>query len=71
MRLDGRGCRLPRGVSTMVANTGRKAVAAFADHETNLSADNLGNAGGLGNCALAKRRGVVTAFGTWPVLPGR
>jgi hypothetical protein len=55
----------------MVANTGRKAVAAFADHETNLSADNLGNAGGLGNCALAKRRGVVTAFGTWPVLPGR
>jgi Flp pilus assembly protein TadG len=48
------------GINTMVANTAAQGGCAFACHETNPSADNLGNAGGVDNYTLAKNLGVVT-----------
>jgi Flp pilus assembly protein TadG len=48
------------GINTMVANTSAQGGCAFACHETNPSADNLGNAGGVDNYTLAKNLGVVT-----------
>jgi Flp pilus assembly protein TadG len=48
------------GIATMVANTSAQGGCAFACHETNPSADNLGNAGGVDNYTLAKNLGVVT-----------
>jgi Flp pilus assembly protein TadG len=48
------------GITTMVANTQAQGGCAFACHESNPSADNLGNAGGIDNYALAQKLGVVT-----------
>jgi Flp pilus assembly protein TadG len=48
------------GINTMVANTSAQGGCAFACHETNPSADNLGNAGGVDNYTLARNLGVVT-----------
>jgi Flp pilus assembly protein TadG len=48
------------GINTMVANTSHQGGCAFACHETNPSADNLGNAGGVDNYQLAKNLGVTT-----------
>ena len=44
----------------MVANTSAQGGWAFACHETNPSADNLGNPNGEDNYTLAKNLGVVT-----------
>jgi Flp pilus assembly protein TadG len=48
------------GIATMVANTSAQGGCAFACHESNPSADNLGNAGGVDNYTLASKLGVVT-----------
>jgi Flp pilus assembly protein TadG len=48
------------GIATMVANTSAQGGCAFACHQTNVAADNLGNAGGVDNYTLAKNKGVVT-----------
>jgi Flp pilus assembly protein TadG len=48
------------GINTMVANTSAQGGCAFACHQTNVAADNLGNAGGVDNYTLAKNKGVVT-----------
>jgi Flp pilus assembly protein TadG len=48
------------GINTMVANTQSQGGCAFACHETNPQADNLGNPGGIDNYQLAKNLGVVT-----------
>ena len=48
------------GINTMVANTPAQGGCAFACHESNPSADNLGNAGGVDNYTLASQLGVVT-----------
>ncbi len=48
------------GIQTMVANTSAQGGCAFACHESNPSADNLGNPGGEDNYTLAKNLGVVT-----------
>jgi Flp pilus assembly protein TadG len=48
------------GINTMVANTSSQGGCAFACHETNPSADDLGNPGGEDNYTLAKNLGVVT-----------
>jgi Flp pilus assembly protein TadG len=48
------------GINTMVANTSAQGGCAFACHEFNPSADNLGNAGGVDNYTLAQNLGVVT-----------
>jgi Flp pilus assembly protein TadG len=50
------------GINTMVSNTSAQGGCAFACHETNPSADNLGNPGGSSqdNYALAKSLSVVT-----------
>ena len=48
------------GINTMVANTASQGGCAFACHESNPSADNLGNPGGVDNYTLAKTLGVVT-----------
>jgi len=48
------------GISTMVANTQAQGGCAFACHESNPAADNLGNPGGIDNYALAQKLGVVT-----------
>jgi Flp pilus assembly protein TadG len=48
------------GINLMVANTAAQGGCAFACHETNPSADNLGNAGGVDNYTLARNLGVVT-----------
>jgi Flp pilus assembly protein TadG len=48
------------GINTMVANTAAQGGCAFACHESNPSADNLGNPGGIDNYNLAKNLGVVT-----------
>jgi Flp pilus assembly protein TadG len=48
------------GISTMVANTSAQGGCAFACHESNPAADNLGNPGGIDNYALAQKLGVVT-----------
>jgi Flp pilus assembly protein TadG len=48
------------GINTMVANTQSQGGCAFACHESNPSADNLGNPHGEDNYTLAKNLGVVT-----------
>jgi Flp pilus assembly protein TadG len=48
------------GISTMVANTSAQGGCAFACHESNPSADNLGNPNGEDNYTLAQKLGVVT-----------
>ncbi len=48
------------GITLMVANTPSQGGCAFACHESNPSADNLGNAGGVDNYTLASKLGVVT-----------
>jgi Flp pilus assembly protein TadG len=48
------------GINTMVAHTSAQGGCAFACHESNPSADNLGNPGGEDNYTLAKNLGVVT-----------
>jgi len=44
----------------MVANTSAQGGCAFACHQTNAAADNLGNAGGVDNYHLAINLGVTT-----------
>ena len=51
------------GINTMVANTSAQGGCAFACHQTNPSADNLGNPGGIDNYQLAKNLGVTTRIG--------
>lgn len=48
------------GIATMVANTTAQGGCAFACHESDPAADNLGNPGGVDNYTLAKNLGVVT-----------
>jgi hypothetical protein len=48
------------GISTMVANTSSQGGCAFACHESDPAADNLGNPGGEDNYTLAQNLGVVT-----------
>ncbi len=48
------------GINTMVANTSAQGGCAFACHESNPAADNLGNPNGEDNYALAANLGVVT-----------
>ena len=48
------------GISAMVAATSAQGGCAFACHESNPSADKLGNPGGVDNYALAAKLGVVT-----------
>jgi Flp pilus assembly protein TadG len=48
------------GISTMVSHTSAQGGCAFACHESNPSADNLGNPNGEDNYTLAKNLGVVT-----------
>ena len=48
------------GINTMVANTQAQGGCAFACHESNPAADNLGNPGGVDNYTLAQNLGVVT-----------
>jgi Flp pilus assembly protein TadG len=48
------------GINTMVANTSKQGGCAFACHETNPSADNLGNPNGEDNYTLAKNLNVTT-----------
>ena len=46
-------------INTMVAHTANQGGCAFACHEVNPSADNLGNPGGEDNYALARNLGVT------------
>jgi Flp pilus assembly protein TadG len=48
------------GISTMVSHTSSQGGCAFACHETNPAADNLGNPHGEDNYTLAQNLGVVT-----------
>jgi Flp pilus assembly protein TadG len=48
------------GINTMVANTSAQGGCAFACHETNPSADDLGNPHGEDNYTLAQNLGVTT-----------
>ena len=48
------------GISTMVSHTKAQGGCAFACHESNPKADNLGNPGGIDNYQYAKNLGVVT-----------
>jgi Flp pilus assembly protein TadG len=48
------------GITTMVNNTSSQGGCAFACHESNPSADNLGNPNGEDNYTLAQNLGVVT-----------
>jgi len=48
------------GINLMVSNTPSQGGCAFACHESNPSADNLGNPGGEDNYTLAQNLGVVT-----------
>jgi Flp pilus assembly protein TadG len=48
------------GINTMVNNTSKQGGCAFACHETNPAADNLGNPNNEDNYTLAKNLGVVT-----------
>src|SRR3984957_12531372 len=48
------------GINTMVSHTLAQGGCAFACHESNPSADNLGNPNGEDNYALAQNLGVVT-----------
>jgi Flp pilus assembly protein TadG len=47
------------GINTMVANTSAQGGCAFACHETNPAADNLGNPNGEDNYTLARNLGVT------------
>ena len=47
------------GINTMVANTSAQGGCAFGCHESNPSADNLGNPGGEDNYTLAQNLGVT------------
>lgn len=47
------------GISTMVSNTSSQGGCAFACHQTNPAADNLGNPGGIDNYQLARNLGVT------------
>jgi hypothetical protein len=47
------------GINTMVANTGSQGGCAFGCHESNPSADALGNPGGEDNYQLARNLGVA------------
>ena len=47
------------GINTMVANTSKQGGCAFACHQTNPAADNLGNPNGEDNYALARNLGVT------------
>ncbi len=49
----------PSDITTMVNNTSSQGGCAFACHEANPSADNLGNPGGEDNYALARSLGVT------------
>jgi Flp pilus assembly protein TadG len=49
----------PTDIQTMVNNTSSQGGCAFACHEANPSADNLGNPGGEDNYALARNLGVT------------
>ena len=49
----------PAGITTMVNHTSSQGGCAFACHETNPAADNLGNPGGEDNYALARNLGVT------------
>jgi Flp pilus assembly protein TadG len=48
------------GIATMAANTTAQGGCAFACHESDPAADNLGNPGGVDNYTLAQNLGVVT-----------
>jgi len=48
------------GINKMVAATSAQGGCAFACHESNPAADNLGNPGGVDNYTLANQLGVVT-----------
>jgi hypothetical protein len=48
------------GITTMVNNTSAQGGCAFACHESNPAADNLGNPNGEDNYTLAQNLGVVT-----------
>ena len=48
------------GINTMVSHTAAQGGCAFACHQTNVAADNLGNTGGVDNYNLAKNLSVVT-----------
>jgi Flp pilus assembly protein TadG len=48
------------GISSMVSHTSAQGGCAFACHESNPAADNLGNPGGIDNYQLAINLGVVT-----------
>jgi Flp pilus assembly protein TadG len=48
------------GIATMVANTSAQGGCAFACHESDPAADNLGNPNGVDNYTLANQLGVVT-----------
>jgi len=48
------------GIATMVSHTSSQGGCAFACHETNPAADNLGNPHGEDNYTLAQNLGVVT-----------
>jgi Flp pilus assembly protein TadG len=48
------------GINTMVAHTSAQGGCAFACHETDPAADNLGNPGGVDNYTLANQLGVMT-----------
>jgi Flp pilus assembly protein TadG len=48
------------GINTMVSNTSAQGGCAFACHESNPSADNLGNPNGEDNYTLAQNLGVTT-----------
>ncbi len=48
------------GIATMVAATSAQGGCAFACHESDPAADNLGNPGGEDNYTLAQKLGVVT-----------
>jgi len=48
------------GINTMVAHTSAQGGCAFACHESNPAADNLGNPGGVDNYTLAQQLSVTT-----------
>ncbi len=48
------------GIDTMVENTSAQGGCAFACHESDPAADDLGNPGGVDNYTLANQLGVVT-----------
>ena len=59
------------GINTMVANTSAQGGCAFACHESNPAADNLGNPGGIDNYTLANNLGVVTRMQNWQARRSR